>query len=234
MRDLNNMIYVRPTLPMPHAFRDDDPRYGPKRETVIKVVGHSFISGLENRLDDDRIKSGLTLQQQLNLEKHLIKPELLGVRSAYVQDMYDLSEEIDEDRTEALILEIGSNDICKTIPVHMIVARVKGLCEFWLKEIDSLRYIIICQVLFRRYLQRKWSDKTLWQYNADVIQYNRQLKSWIDYTSLPIRYWRHRNLKYPTVRIYGDGVHPNTIDGTWRYQKSIRSAIIMADRYLPL
>lgn len=54
---------------MPHAFREDGPRYGPKRETVIKAVGHSFISGLEITLAEQRITSGLTLQKQLNLKK---------------------------------------------------------------------------------------------------------------------------------------------------------------------
>lgn len=127
------------------------------------------------KLEEECRGTGTTPQEQLNLTNHLIQPEFLGIRSAYIQDMYDLGEEIDEDGTEAIILEIGSNDLCKSIPVHMIVARVKNLCENWLKVINSLRYIIVCQVLFRRHLDRKWSDKILWQYNTDVIQYNRQI-----------------------------------------------------------
>lgn len=148
--------------------------------------------------------------------------------------MYEFGMDLEGLRMEALILEIGSNDICRSTPVTMLVHRICNLCQALLKNVETLRYIIVGQVLFRQKVDRRFSDKNVWQYNSDVVEYNKELREWIDSTNLPIRYWSHRNLKFPEVAVYEDGVHPSTADGIWRYQKSIRSAMIMADRFLPL
>lgn len=228
-----NNIVVPIELPQPHAFRAN-PGYGPIRETNISAIGHSFIDRLDVKLEEDRKNTPLELQDQLKLRAHHIKPALLGMPGAYIEDMTEFGEDLEGNRTEALILEIGSNDICRSTPVIMLVHRIRNLCKALLKNVDTLRYIVVGQVLFRQKIDRRFSTKTVWQYNADVIEYNKELREWIDSTNLPVRYWSHRNLKFPEVAVYEDGVHPSTTEGLWRYQKSIRSAMIMADRFLPL
>lgn len=228
-----NNITVPMVLPKPHALRDN-PGYGPIRTTNIKVVGHSFVERLDVKLMEGRANTSLTIQDQLSLRELHIEPELLGQAGAYMEDMYDFSLYLHNTATEAVVLEIGSNDLCRSTPTAMLVERMRLICQYWLGNIDSLRYIVICQVLFRQRMDSRHSAKNAWQYNRDVITYNRQLRDWIDSTRYPVRFWSHKNMKFPEARLYEDGVHPSTAEGIWRYQKSIRSAIIMADRFLPL
>lgn len=223
-------ILVNVNRPTPHAFRGEQ-LYGPIRITKIAVVGHSFVAGLRNKLEKEAklYNPKPSLQQQLSLEEYQIEPVLVSHPSIYNNDLVMFDEELEDKGLDAIVVDCGSNDLCTNRPASKILRDIKYICNHWITELD-VQCVVVCDVLHRREINPKWSDKTVDQYNEDVDTYNQMLKEWIRESSTKIQPWDHKNLK--NVGILGqDGVHPSTPVSSWRYQRSIRGAIIRSDCY---
>jgi len=229
----HNMVKIKTYHPQPHAKRYGK-EFGPVRVTKIAVLGHSFVAGMEANLIRQRTENPYhpTLQDQLNLEIAMIEPLLLGIRSGYIDDLRDKEDMIDD--ADAIVIDIGSNDICTPINVTSMVNTLRGVVEHWLDTYGNIKVAVICKQLYRNALDPKYSNKTLDQYNRDVDKFNGRLEDWVAQTSFRVETWKHKNFVNPMGPCIGsDGVHPNTDLGTWRYQKSIRGAILFADRFTP-
>jgi len=229
----SNMIRINPHHPLPHAARYGK-EYGPVRVTNIAVLGHSFVSGLNDSLTAKRTRDPdmPSLQDQLDLKRCLIMPHLWGIKGGHIENLRDKESEIRECSIDAIVFDIGSNDLCKNTNVQQIVNTLRGLTEHWIDSIESIKAIVACQQLHRNYLDPQYSTKSLWKYNKDVDTFNERLEEWINNSPRRLEVWKHKNFTHPTTPCIGpDGVHPNTPEGAWRYQKSVRGAIVFADRF---
>lgn len=90
--------------------------------------------------------------------------------------------------------------------------------------------MVVCDVLHRSQILKKWSNKNLTTYNEDVDEYNKQCIEMIHNYGPKMQPWDHRNLRHPEL-LGRDGVHLSTETGSWRYQRSVRGAIVRADSY---
>lgn len=227
----SNNIVVPISKPTPHAHQHPE-LYGPIRETQIVVMGHSFVSGLENKLDKEREETygHPTLQEQLKLKELNIQPSFMARPSIYICDLNDWNEDLSDLSPDAIVVDIGTNDICDQTEISILVEDLKTTFNHWLTTIESIQCIVLCDVLHRTKIRRKWSKKSIDVYNADVDEFNKQCLEMIHKYGPKVQPWDHRNLHHPEL-LGKDGVHPSTETGSWRYQRSIRGAIVRADSY---
>lgn len=226
----NNNIEVEIERPTPHAFRHPL-LYGPIRETNIAIAGHSFVEGLERRLDEKKTIYSIkpTNQELLALEPYRIKPILIGQSGIYIPELSNFTREMRDMNLDAVVIDCGSNDLCKNTEITEILLYMKNICREYLSQLD-IQCVVVCDVLHRRKIDPRWSTKSALQYNRDVDQYNELLFDWIRREGPQIQPWDHKNLA--DTRILGrDGVHPSTTVSAWRYQRSIRGALLRADSY---
>lgn len=141
----SNNIVVPITKPTPHAQQCPE-LYGPIRETKIVIMGHSFVTRMENRLIDEREwdPQHPTLQQQLNLVDLKIQPIIMARSSIFICDLTDWNEELSDTLPDAIVLDIGTNDICDETEIPTLVRELKEICNHWFATIDSLQHCIMC------------------------------------------------------------------------------------------
>ena len=64
------------------------------------------------------------------------------------------------------------------------------------------------------------TDKSLLQLNEDIDLFNHEVYRLTRKNQLIVR-WKHKGMMFPVDIISTDGTHPNTIDGLWKYARSI-------------
>ena len=182
---------------------------------IVLIFGHSFVRRLKEDLQahfDVRADETFGLAGDAIVHLH-------GVGGRTVQKLceHDLGV-ISSLKPQAIILEIGTNDLSKLRP-EVVGSAINELT----KDISSsypVKVIGVCQVIPRvRAPSFNTSARILNQYLAEVLD-NRNVFC-----------WEHSGFSNPSVSPYlDDGVHLNAI-GQYRLYRSYRGAILKAIRW---
>ena len=187
---------------------------------VVLVLGHSYISRLNNFISRDPTRDNLALE----------KSSVLSFMFDVGQDnqpgnVFSASSQLDlvwELSPDAVVLDLGSNDLCSfgSTPESTVMA-IAGLA-LRISRIPGVRHVLVCGIISRLFVP-KWKPR----YNAHVHETNRLLEKFLE--SLPnVHFWRHRAFTQNPNRLFlQDGFHFNDA-GMLRYYRSIRGAVMKA------
>ena len=195
-----------------------------KRNTThskCAIVGHSFVTRLLKELTK-KYKAGGSWSQSLDILGYRTSLFIKGTSGLTIDRFNEITEYLKEIQPDAVIIELGSNDICKE-EENMFKLAYKLFSELTnlLKEVPSIQSIVWCHVTPRLRIIR--SKKKLKDYNKDVHDFNRLMKGRTNCMERA-HHWRHRGLTRPTWLLMEDGLHPDTNLGLFRYLKSIGAA----------
>ena len=182
------------------------------------IIGHSFVTRLHDELMRKSREEGLTWSQSLDLNHCRVTPFLKGQGGAHVHDIDNLEWFITSIKPNAVVLEMGSNDLCGPRELEDIATDLVARCVDILANHDEVQALIWCHVIRRNKLYSDHKDKS--QYNKDVPTFNRLVVEKIKPIAR-LHHWKHQGFQIPSFYLLGDGVHPNTEAGMERYIQSI-------------
>ena len=179
----------------------------------VLLFGDSFVGRLDSSLQGRR--------EQLVVNGHSVV--LRGYNGAYVADIEQQLKRCSPQGLPMVVLQVGSNDLCKLSRPPNSVADDLMRIAMYLQSNCHVQKVILCEV-FRRYSGYR-VEGSLDRYNADVDTLNNTLEQRCSANSA-IRFWRH-GYKFHGQAMYSDGVHL-TSPGMKKYRASILHAIILA------
>ena len=185
----------------------------------IAVIGHSFVNRFDEKMYYAAHDIGVSLQELMNLRGSRIVPYLYGRPGGKIRHipMYDLKT--DEEFPHVVVIDTAQNDLCETRYTPKELAfNMKEQADLLLGVNSKIELIVVCHVTPKTDITR--SPKSLKQFNKDVIEYNYQLLR-ATRASHKILRWRHKGMIDPVKPVTGDGTHPDTPEGEWKYEKSI-------------
>ena len=190
------------------------------KHSKCAITGHSFVARLKTELKE-KYKAGLSWSESLDLVGTKTSLFINGISGITIDRFSEISDYLKDIQPQAVILEIGSNDLCGEGNVFNLVLKLYHEMQKLLQEVPSIQSIVWCHVTPR--LKIKKSKKKLKDYNKDVEEFNRLMKGRTNCME-KAHHWRHRGLTRPTWLLMSDGLHPDTIPGLFRYLTSIGDA----------
>ena len=186
----------------------------------IVLLGHSFIR---------RLRDHLKTTNYLNLGLDEAEFSLLwqGFGGMCIKDMHKHVDMLVSLQPNAIYLEIGSNDICFSPNVSILVDELFSFVENLLKFCPSISSIIIGQVI-QRDLSSPRQAKVHSNYNQLVNQFNKTITAHAKLSphSKRLKIWKHKGLiQHFASYLLPDGVHLNT-RGQHRLCHSIKRALV--------
>ena len=187
---------------------------------VVLVLGHSYISRLNQFISRDPTRDNLALEKSSVLTfmfdvGHDKQPGCVFSASSQLDLVWELSP-------DAVVLDLGSNDLCScgSTPETTVMAIVDLALR--ITRIPSVRHVLVCEIIPRLFVP-KWKPN----YNAHVHETNRLLAKSLE--SLPsVHFWRHRSFSQIPRKLFSqDGFHLNDA-GMLRYYRTIRGAVMKA------
>lgn len=192
------------------------------------VIGHSFVVRLFNKIRSNMSANNTSMKEELGLGAEGPDVTMHGISGGQITDLRHFIRFIKCVQPRVVCIDIGSNDLCN---LHTNGQQAIDTLRDSLREVQEECDFVMFYVLFHiteRSVARS-GQKSLYQYNIDVRDYNKRLVA-LTRTDISLGHWRHRGLLNPETPITTDGVHPNTEDGIWKYQKSVRNAILWATK----
>lgn len=189
----------------------------------LSLLGHSFI----RRLKEEVLRSG-SRWENLNLRASEVEVNYLGKGGGKVRDITSrlFSEHLSLERPDAVVLQIGGNDVDGLGADPIRIARDIITVAEWMIVGFGVKHVTIMQLLFRKITRQI----PLQRYNDMVCLVNSELKARLAERS-DIHYHKHRGLKRSVTNIYlPDGVHLNRQYGVPKYVRSVRGAVIATYR----
>ena len=186
---------------------------------VVLVLGHSYISRLNQFIARDPTKDNLAL------EKSSVLTFMHDVGNGQPGDVFAAAAQLDiawELSPDAVVIDLGSNDLCSA--GSTTEGTVLSIVDFALRvsRIPSVRHVLVCSIIPRLFVP-KWRP----DFNTHVDKANLLLAELLE--SMPnVHFWRHRSFTQNHTRLFSyDGFHFNDA-GMLRYYRSIRGAAMKA------
>eukprot|EP00057_Strongylocentrotus_purpuratus_P010762 XP_011665236.1 PREDICTED: uncharacterized protein LOC105438741 [Strongylocentrotus purpuratus] len=186
---------------------------------VVLVLGHSYISRLNQYIARD------PKRDNLSLEKSSVLSFMYDVGHDQPGSVFSASSQLDlvwNLSPDAVVLDLGSNDLCdgrattestmlSIVDLALRIARIPGV-----------RHVLVCSIIPRLFVPN-WKPN----FNANVQDTNRLLAKFLE--GLPnVHFWRHRSFALNHTRLFSsDGFHFNDA-GMLRYYRSVRGAVMKA------
>ena len=187
--------------------------------SITLVTGHSFADRLRTTLNKISRARRQPWRQILNLEGVKVEPMASGFGGAYINDFWRMEDYIDDCRPDAVILELGGNDLCFGETLEETAKKLVEKCRKCLENRPWLKELIWCQLIPRRKIYSRYKDTE--QYNEDVVKFNKIVREMIRGIAR-LHHWKHGGFQKPTTEVLKDGTHPTTAKlGTTRYLASI-------------
>lgn len=187
---------------------------------VVLVLGHSYISQLNNFILRDPARDNLAL------EKSAVLAFMLDVgHDNQPGDVFSASSQLDlvwELSPDAVVLDLGANELSRngSTPETTVMAIIDLALR--VARIPGVRHVLVCGIIPRLFVPR-WKPG----FNSHVHETNRLLAKSLE--SLPnVHFWRHRSFaQNPTNLFLQNGFHFNDA-GLLRYYRTIRGAVMKA------
>lgn len=200
------------------------PQIPPELESKISIIGHSFVSRLHNHISCQMATNGVTIPEALNITGERIQISIDGRPGAKISDLYKFIGRIKLENPRIICIDIGSNDLCAAdMNGQTAIQALREAMNMIERECDFIIFYVFYHITERR--TDLYCQKPLDQYNREVRDYNRRLVNFTR-SSCAYGHWRHRGLLRPDEPVSDDGIHPSTVAGLWKYQKSIRNSCI--------
>ena len=194
----------------------------------VLVLGASYVRRLKERIE----KQEKGFETNLGLNECTVRFKGIGGRT--VQNVVDDDiETVEILRSDIVILNIASNDLCRRgQTVQKVTKRILFLIDR-LSFDKGVKFVVFNMVLFRkkrphvvrgRHSCQQKKCIYLHEYNKKVSDLNSLLQSTLCYRSDAI-FWTLRRLRFPTENVYlQDGVHLNQ-RGDRRLYYNMRAAV---------
>ena len=187
------------------------------------LYGHSFVYGLQQRLEHIGVCTPSEVAKHLKVNDHIEALHLFGERGLGMQAHnfavpHELLLELCPD---FVILNIGGNDLAQGTSPLVVASAVVQLGERLVRDY-AVRGVIICSVIPRTgHLHGITPDL----YTANTAQFNKCLPHFCD-VDPTLHYHTHRGFWNNDITMWShDGCHPNTPAGRRKYKQSIRLAV---------
>ena len=183
-------------------------------KTRALVSGHSFVRRVVEftNLHHDSYRRDLNLSEVCGVE-------IFGVGGRTVDKMIRLDlEVIKRNASNAVVFEIGTNDICDShCSADTVALSIVAFTELLIKSL-SVPFVVVCQILPRMHTPFEG-------YNERVQKVKTLLLEALQNINSP-KFWRHGGLVNPAKNVYArDGIHSNDF-GNEALNRSYRGAII--------
>ncbi len=195
----------------------------------VGIAGDSFVSHLEAFIGVESQKDDSIIKENLGLDPDSVMITWHGVGGRTVRKFleFDLPG-IADLNVEAVVMQIGSNDLCDhDMTPEILLERVQLELLPHLHH-KGIQVVMLCQVLRRKSPPR--SGLPLEIYNSRVDTFNKLLESTFSEHYLA-HYWPHISIFScgKVNRIWRhDGVHLNWQHGQKPFYRSVRGAAIKA------
>lgn len=184
-------------------------------------MGHSYVRRLKEFIEkgsEGHFTDTLNIENTCSVHWH-------GVGGRTIQKVVQYDTPIITSLSpDILVLEIGSNDLCRrrSKPKEVATSVLESVKSFHI--FFQVKFVIVCKITER-------SKIPYAKYNENVARTNRYLKlalEELDYA----KFWSHRGLSCPTIDIFTrDGVHLNS-KGNRALYRSYRGAILFGHKQL--
>ena len=189
-----------------------------KLNSKTAITGHSFARRLVTVLEE-RANQGTPWEETLQLHDSRIHIVAKGFGGAYVRHFHRIREYVEDEEPDAIILELGSNDLTENVDIEDLSNTLIMRCKHLLRNHRWIQALIWCQVTPRTQLEN--SPLALEDYNTLVAQFNQLMREKIRHVN-KLHHWHHQGLTQPDPLLTPDGIHPTTSDGgTNKYLRSI-------------
>lgn len=184
---------------------------------VVLVLGHSYMSRLNNYISGDPARENLALEKSsvlafahdVGTDNH---PGGVFAASSQLDLVWELSP-------DSVVIDLGSNDLCSSkTTTEEVVHSIVDLA-LRVSRIPGVRHVLVCSITPRLFMKPDFNHK--------VSKANRLLSNTLEGMS-NVHFWQHRSMTKNHTRLFThDGFHFNDT-GMLRYYRSIRGAVMKA------
>jgi len=199
--------------------------------TKTPFLGHSFISRL---VSFNNLRNHHSVDMNLGLDRTMEHILYKGYSGGYLIDMHTKGlNYVENCKSDIVLLQIGSNDLCKKSNSVRDVAR--GIIELsmLLQYKYKVKQVIVCPILHCLPPKRpiNYAVDVDW-FNGRCDELNVYLDSYFKDDNMEnVMFWRHSGFWSPDSKAstyIDDGVHLNNQDGYLKYYRSVRAAVVTA------
>jgi hypothetical protein len=191
--------------------------------TIIAVLGHSFINHLTARIKFIANRDTISWEEVMSLEDEEVRVRYKGESGARRFYFPEFSNYVATNNAEKALIEMGSNDLMdQTNPGAMADQIVDRALEL-IRDNTTLTKCMLCCVIPRT--KTKDSDRyNVRDFKKRMKDFNERLKYRVNRLDC-LKYWVHDRLMEPTEDLMDDkGIHPRD-HGMDLYVRSISRAI---------
>ena len=183
----------------------------------IIVFGHSLVRRLRDFTVQDK-------QYNLNLDKDVYSIFWVTRGGLHLENLDDEVETVKDLKPDALILDLGANDLDGKDADPQFVAKQVINLAVYLADLTKHGVVFVVQAYHRLKPRTENYETTLPVFNAYLKEGCEQATC----EHYRIIYWPHRNLTQNWEQfMLPDGIHFN-VTGLQRYRRSIRGAVLKA------
>ena len=187
-------------------------------------MGHSFVSRLKHKLNTTSSSNPSRNAIALRVDRIAPLVFIRGRSGERVMNNDRMINDARQIRPDVVIIDTGSNDLIHNSTPLSVATRLITVGEAILKD-NPLAKVVLCSALHRG---RPTGPHSLLNDNIDL--FNRILRNYCD-VEPRMTYHTHRGFWTVPIKHWStDYIHPNTHLGMSNYIKSIRRAILTADK----
>ena len=194
------------------------------KATRIMLLGHSFISHLFKHIKSLRRNRNVyqSMKEVLEITNDNIDFTMFAIPSGYIKELKSFERAIANNKPEIILIDMGSNDVCTNESMTSLSLKLHAIMLQWLEKYPHIKLISWARVAYRHKVWRKWTSKSIEQYNIDVDVFNTAMIRLIK-KDIRLQHHKHRGLIQlsQVIKHSGDGVHFTSSGGKDKYKKSV-------------
>ena len=115
------------------------------------------------------------MRDTLGLGNKNVSIFMFGLASSYIMDLKRFNRAIRINQPHIILLDIGSNDVCTREQNNSLTNKLILQMKGWMEDYPSVKMVQWVRITYRHKIHRRWSHKSVDDYNEDVDDFNRRM-----------------------------------------------------------